>query len=73
MKRRQLVWYYGFERTCPERRVNLYSRVTETGKEYPFLSYRECQADARKNGARAEFHRSPENAKAALQLYGDRL
>lgn len=70
MKRGQIVWYYGFEGTCPGRRVNLYSRATQKGKEQPYLSYRECQADARKNGARAEFHRSPENAKAALQLSG---
>jgi len=44
-----------------------YARVTRTGIEYPWLTKREAQAHARRNGARAVFFDSVEAARAALE------
>lgn len=54
------------ERGARYARRNGYARVTVGGIIYPWLTKREAQAEARKHGARAAFHETETQARAAL-------
>ena len=43
-----------------------YSRVTESGTEYPWITRREAHRSAKENGARAVFHATEAQARKAL-------
>jgi hypothetical protein len=44
-----------------------YSRVTENGTEYPWLTMREAQSYAKKNGAKAVFCETEKQARIAME------
>jgi hypothetical protein len=64
MNASNLKWHY--YRAGQQDGQTVYCRVTETGREYPWPTYRELHRDCKASGARAVIHDSEAEALAAV-------